>query len=60
MARLRITLVRSPIGAKPNHRKTVRSLGLGKINSSVEKDDVPAVRGMIQAVNHLVRWEEIK
>lgn len=60
MGRLRITLVKSPIGAKPRHRKTVRALGLRKMNHSVEQDDHPAVRGMVHSVNHLVRMEEIK
>jgi len=59
MARLRITLVKSPIGSLPKHRQTVRSLGLRKLNQSVEKDDNPAIRGMVQAVNHMVRLEEI-
>ena len=60
MARLKITLVKSAIGSLPKHRKTVRSLGLRKLNQSVEQPDNPAVRGMIQKVNHLVRFEEIK
>jgi len=59
MARLRITLVKSPIGSLPRHRKTVRSLGLRKMQQAVEKDDNPAVRGMVQAVQHMVRLEEI-
>jgi large subunit ribosomal protein L30 len=60
MARLKITLVKSPIGSLPRHRKTVRALGLRKMNQSVEKDDNPAVRGMAAAVGHLVRLEEVK
>ncbi|MFW5777142.1 MAG: 50S ribosomal protein L30 [Spirochaetota bacterium] len=60
MARLRITLVRSPIGALPKHRQTVRSLGLRKMNQSVEQDDNPAIRGMVRAVGHMVRLEEIE
>lgn len=59
MARLRITLVRSPIGTLPKHRATVRSLGLRKMHQSVEKEDNPAIRGMIRAVEHMVRLEEI-
>lgn len=59
MARLRITLVRSPIGTLPKHRSTVRSLGLRKMHQSVEKDDNPAIRGMIRTVEHMVRLEEI-
>ncbi len=59
MARLRITLVRSPIGTLPRHRKTVRALGLRKMHQTVEKNDDPAIRGMVHAVNHMVRLEEI-
>lgn len=60
MARLRITLVKSPIGSLPRHRKTVRSLGLRKLNQSIEKDDSPAIRGMAAAVGHLIRLEEVQ
>lgn len=60
MARLRITLVKSPIGSLPRHRKTVRSLGLRKLNQSIEKDDNPAIRGMAAAVGHLIRLEEVQ
>ncbi len=59
MARLRITLVKSPIGSLPRHRKTVRALGLRKMHQTVEKNDGPAIRGMVHAVNHMVRLEEI-
>lgn len=55
---LRITLVKSPIGAKPVHRKTVRSLGLRKMHQTVEQPDNPAIRGMVRAINHMVRVEE--
>lgn len=60
MAKLRITLTRSPIGSKPAHRKTVRALGLRKMHQTVEKNDDPAIRGMIRAVSHMVQYEEIK
>jgi len=55
---LKITLVKSTIGAIPKHRKTVAALGLKKTNSSVEKQDNAAVRGMIKQVRHLVKVEE--
>ncbi len=58
MADLKITLIRSTIGAIPNHRKVVKALGLGKINSSVRQKDNPAIRGMIHKVKHLVRVDE--
>jgi large subunit ribosomal protein L30 len=56
---LRITLVRSPIGAIPKHRRTVRSLGLRKMHQVIEKQDSPVIRGMVRAVGHLVKVEEI-
>ena len=59
MAKVRITLVKSPIGALPKHRKTVRALGLRKMHQSVEKTDNDAIRGMARKVNHLVKLEEI-
>jgi large subunit ribosomal protein L30 len=55
---LRITLVRSPIGAKPKHRATVEALGLRKMHMSVEQKDNPAIRGMIHHVKHLIKVEE--
>ncbi|MBL1065614.1 50S ribosomal protein L30 [Streptomyces sp. 7-21] len=59
MARLKITQVRSRIGAKQNHRDTLRSLGLRKINQSVIKEDRPEIRGMANTVRHLVKVEEV-
>jgi large subunit ribosomal protein L30 len=56
---LRITLRRSLIGEKPKARATVESLGLRKINSSVERPDNESVRGMVHAVKHLLEVEEI-
>ncbi len=58
MANLKITLVKSPIGAVPKHKKTVEALGLRKMNHTVELPDNPAVRGMINQVRHLVKVEE--
>ena len=55
---LKITLRRSLIGEKPKTRATVESLGLRKINSSVERPDSPDVRGMIHKVKHLLEVEE--
>ena len=56
---LRITLVKSTIGAIPKHKKTVEALGLKKTNTSVEQQDNAAIRGMISQVKHLVKVEEI-
>jgi large subunit ribosomal protein L30 len=57
--KLRITLVKSPIGAVPKHKKTVEALGLRKLNKTVEMPDNPAIRGMIFHVQHLVKVEEV-
>ena len=57
--KLRITLVKSTIGAVPNNKKTAEALGLTKLNKTVEMPDNAAVRGMIQRVRHLVKVEEI-
>ncbi|MCR4789853.1 MAG: 50S ribosomal protein L30 [Treponemataceae bacterium] len=56
---VRITLVKSTIGQKPSKRATVRSLGLKKVNSSVEHELNPAIEGMIASVSHLVKCEEL-
>ena len=58
--RLKITLVRSPISSKKNQRATLVTLGLKKINQSVERDDIPTVRGMINTVSHLIKVEEVE
>lgn len=56
---LRITLVKSTIGALPKHKKTVEALGLRKLSQTVEKQDNPQMRGMIFQVKHLLAVEEI-
>lgn len=58
--KVRITLVRSPIGRKPNQRRTVEALGLRKLRHSVEQELTPPIQGMINRVSHLVRVEELK
>jgi len=57
---LRITLVKSGIGYAEDQKKTLKSLGLRKINQSVVKEDSGSVRGMILKVRHLVNVEEAK
>ena len=59
MAELKITLVKSTIGAIPKHRKTIQAMGLRKINSAVVRPDNAAVRGMINQVKHLVSVTEV-
>lgn len=55
---IKITQVRSAIGKIPKHRKTLRALGLRKINHTVVHKDTPVIRGMINQVNYLVKIEE--
>lgn len=57
--KLKVTLVKSPIGAVPKHKKTVEALGLTKMQKTVELPDNEAVRGMIWHVRHLVKVEEV-
>ena len=54
----KITLVKSMIGRPEKHRQVLRGMGLNRVNKTVELQDTPAVRGMIQKVCHLVRAEE--
>jgi large subunit ribosomal protein L30 len=59
MARLKVTQKKSAIGTKPQHRETLRSLGLKRIGDIVVKEDRPEIRGMVKAVDHLVAVEEV-
>ncbi|MCL2759111.1 MAG: 50S ribosomal protein L30 [Treponema sp.] len=60
MAKIKVRLERSTIGALPQHRATVRSLGLRKIGSTKVHEANPAIMGMVKAVSHLVSTEESK
>jgi len=55
---IRIKLVRSPIGYTENQKRTVKALGLHKLNQVVEKPDNDAVRGMINTVSHMLEVSE--
>jgi large subunit ribosomal protein L30 len=55
MKKIKVTLLKSVLGIRREHRATVRGLGLRRINHAVELADTPAVRGMINKVNYLVR-----
>ncbi len=57
--KLRITLIKSTIGQKAEKKATVRSLGLKKLNSTVEHEATDAIKGMVVSVAHLVKVEEI-
>ncbi len=60
MARLKVTQVRSGIGGKQNQRETLRTLGLKRIGDVVVKEDRPEIRGMVNAIPHLVAVEEVE
>jgi len=55
---LRITLVRSPIGYSERQKRTVKALGLHRVNQTVQQADTPVIRGMIAKVGHLLKVEE--
>ena len=55
---IKITQIRSIIGRPPKHRRTIRALGLKKMNQTVVHRDTPNIRGMINQVIHLVKVEE--
>ena len=56
--KLKVTLVKSPIGAIPKQKATVEALGLRKLNKTVELPDNDATRGMIKQVEYMVKVEE--
>ena len=58
--KLRVTQTRSPIGGTDNQRATLRSLALLKIGQTVEIEDRPELRGMVNTVIHLVTVEEVE
>jgi len=60
MPRLKVTQLRSKVGARPEHRETLRSLGLKRIGDVVVKEDRPEIRGMVVAVRHMVTVEEVE
>ena len=55
---IKVTLVKSPIGAVPKHKKTVKAMGLTKMHKTVEMPDNAATRGMIQQVQHQGKVED--
>jgi len=57
-AKLKITLVKSMVGRPEKQRKVLRGMGLTKLNKSVFLNDTPSIRGMVNAVSHLVKSEE--
>ncbi|KAA1397333.1 50S ribosomal protein L30 [Aeromicrobium sp. Root344] len=59
MAKIQVTQVKSGIGRKPNHRQTLRTLGLKRIGDVVVKEDRPEIRGMAASISHLVDVKEV-
>ena len=57
--KLKITQLKSTIGYRKRTKATIKALGLKKLNHSVVQNDTPAIRGMINAVNFLVKVEEV-
>jgi large subunit ribosomal protein L30 len=60
MSPLKVTQVKSVIGSKQDHKRTVRALGLKRIRDSRMHEDTPQIRGMLHKVRHLVRVEEVE
>ncbi len=56
--KIKITLVKSLIGRRPKHVAVAKQLGLGKINSSVFHNDIPAIRGLVNIISYLLLIEE--
>ncbi len=60
MAKLQITYVKSAIGYREKQKATIRALGFRKLNQTIEHEDTPAIRGMVEKVQHLVSIVEVK
>lgn len=60
MGKIKVTLVKSTIGRVKRQEKIAQSLGLGKLNSSVIKENNESIQGMVDAISHLVTVEEVK
>ena len=59
MAKIKITLVKGLSGNTKTQHRTMKALGLGKVNSSVEKESNPAILGMVRSIHHLLVVEHI-
>ncbi|BER92801.1 MAG: large subunit ribosomal protein [Candidatus Atribacteria bacterium] len=58
--KLKITLLKSPIGRPESHKRTLKALGLRRLNQTVVKEDNPSLRGMIQKVDYLLKVENVE
>ncbi len=59
MSKIKVTLVKSLIGTKPNQKLTAESLGLKRIGDAIEHDDTPVLAGKIKILSHLVKTENV-
>lgn len=59
MAKIKVTLVKSPIDRSNRQKLTVQALGLGKMNSSREVEATPQILGMVNKINHLIKVEHL-
>lgn len=59
MSKLKITQVKSGIDRPERQKKTLRALGIRKLNHSIEKENTPQIQGMVRQVNHLIKVENI-
>lgn len=59
MSKIKVTQVKSGIDRPENQKRTLKALGLNKINRSVEIESTPALLGMVRIVNHLVKVEAV-
>ncbi len=59
-SKLKITLLKSPIGRPESHKRTLKALGLRRLNQTVVKEDNPSLRGMIQKVDYLLKIENVE
>ena len=59
MSQIKVTQIKSIIGRRADHRRTIRALGLKRINHSIIHDDTPVIRGMIHKVRYMVEVEEV-
>jgi large subunit ribosomal protein L30 len=60
MAKLKITLVKSPIGSTKRQKATLAALGLKRMNHSVEHEDSKVILGMVNKMRHLIKVEEVE
>jgi large subunit ribosomal protein L30 len=60
MTKLQITYMKSAIGYTQRQKATIKALGFRKLNQTVEHEDSPQIRGMIEKVSHLVAVEEVE